>query len=170
MADELVDAVTATPAGPVTIGLGQSVDVTAEYTLNGPSTALPGTSIYTILWSESSSGVWASETTPTTQPDTPFTKTCPASVFPAVGEYTLRVNVLHSGSGLSVYSTLAPDITVHVARAREIEAELPDRTLTAGLPDRTVEAELPSRTVEAGLPSRTIEGELPNRTIEAGLG
>lgn len=170
MANELVGSVTATPTGPVTIGLGQSLDITARFTLNGPSGA---TLISRAMnWQKTAPGLPLSfdgETSPTE--DTDYTKTCSALVLNAVGTYTLRVQVY------SIYNTPPPfdqtvnsnDITVHVAGVREIDAELPERTATVGLPSRESEAELPLRSAEVGLPDRTNEAELPNRTATVGL-
>jgi len=168
MANELVGSVTATPTGPVTIGLGQTLDVTGRFTLNGPPPGSPTSSTYTLLWQKV--GVpasLASEIGATA--GTVYTKTIPAAQLP-IGTHQFKVegSVLYDPFDEQyVDSNL---ITVHVMReVREVEATLPDRTVTAGLESRTVDATLPSREVVAGLEPRTVDATLPARTVTAGV-
>lgn len=168
MAHELIQAVSVAPGGPVTIVVGQTLDLTAAILLNGPPPGSPTSSTYTLTWQKIGVPASLASQSPVT-PLTPYTKTIAAVHLP-VGVHEFKVNGYVLYDPFDEQDVDSDLVTVHVVReAREIEAELPDRTLTAGLPDRTVEGELPGRDVVAGLPSREVEGELPNRSVEAGL-
>lgn len=167
MANELVGSVTATPTGPVTIGLGQTLDISASFTLNGPPPGSPTSSTYTLLWQKVGLGAsLASESGASA--GTVYTKTISAVHLP-IGTHQFKVE------GAVLYDPFDEQyvdsnlITVHVAGVREIDAELPERTATVGLPSRESEAELPLRSAEVGLPDRTNEAELPNRSATVGL-
>lgn len=71
MAHELIDVVTATPTGPVEIGLGQSVNISASFTLDGPTDAT--VSIYGITWSNVTESVGFASQVPAL-PNTVYTK------------------------------------------------------------------------------------------------
>lgn len=171
MAHELIDVVTATPAGPVTIGVGQRLDIAASFTLNGPPTGSPTFSSYSLSWQRVGLPASLDSQAPAVA-GTVYTKTMGADRLP-VGTHQFKVQGIYinnSGQPDSFVLTDSNLITVHVMReAREVEANLPDRTVTAGLPSREVDASLPSREVVAGLESRTVDASLPARTVTAGV-
>lgn len=167
MANELIDAVTATPAGPVTIGLGQTLDITASFTLNGPPPGSPTSSTYSLTWQKVGVPASLALESPATA-GTPYTKTIAVSFLP-IGTHQFKVEANVQYDPFDEQYVDSNLITVHVTRAREIEAELPDREIVAGLPSRELEAELPSRDLTAGLPSRTLDAELPSRDLTAGM-
>lgn len=92
MAHELIASVTATPAGPITIGLGETVDITASYALNGANPNGPSTSLYSLGFlkaSPSPGSSWGAQI-PAVE-DTDYTKTCPTTTLNAVEKYELKV-------------------------------------------------------------------------------
>lgn len=138
MANELVDAVTATPAGPVTVGLGQSLDITGRFALNGPS---GGTLLSrSMAWLHLSPGAPFSfdfELSPIE--DTDYTKTCPASALDSIGAHVIRLQVFSIYDIPSQQTVASNDITVHVVAWREGEA--PDTTHTEGIATPTTMTE-----------------------------
>jgi hypothetical protein len=54
MAHEYIDAVSATPVGPITVQLGDSVDISASFTLDGPTGG--NASAYSLAWQKLSPG------------------------------------------------------------------------------------------------------------------
>jgi hypothetical protein len=174
MAHELIDSVTVSPLGPVTIGLGDAFDITASFSLNGPNPGNPTVSGYTLSWQRISPGApatFASESTPS--PDTDYTHTCSAAILNAVGDYVIRVEGYYFSDAAppNFEQSVDVDITVHVVEQphyREIEADAPDRTATAGLEARTADAAMPARTAVAGMEARSVDATLPSRSVVAG--
>lgn len=168
---ELIDAVTAAPIGPVTIGHGHALDITASFTLDGSSPGTPTTSTYTIQVSRVvSPGVYASifgtQVSPATA-GTDYTMTVPASELP-IGSRTFVATATLTTDAPHFQIVHSNEITVHVVPfVRAVEAELPDRNVTAGLPERSVDAEAPARSVTAAAPAREVEATAPARTATA---
>lgn len=156
MAHELIDSVTVDPAGPVTVTLGGSFDITASYSLNGPNPGNPTVSGYSLLFQRISPGAPISfDVVDNPLPDTDYTKTCPAAILAAVGAYVIRVEGYYFSDALppNFEQAVDVDITVNVVAAphyRDIEAEATERTAIAGVESRSVEATLPDRNVVAG--------------------
>lgn len=170
MANELVGSVTATPTGPVTIQVGQTIAFTMRYTLNGPPPGSPSASTYSLSLQKVSPSPPQSVGLPhiPAAANTDYETT--ADIFSSGGTYVLRARGYVQYTPFADQEVFSEDITVHVMReVREVEATLPDRTVTAGLESRTVEASLPSREVVAGLETRTVDATLPARTVTAGV-
>lgn len=119
MAHELIDVVTATPVGPVEIGIGQSVDISASFTLDGPTDAT--VSIYDIVWQNITDSVGFGSQIPAL-PNTIYTKTfTPASVGTKIVRCTATFNSdATPPNNLQVVN--ASDIVVVVKRFREEDA------------------------------------------------
>lgn len=165
MAHEWPTGCTSTPPGPLTVALGETVNVTAEYALNGPSPGSPTVSQYTIVWQQVGSGVYASQVNAVA--DTPYVRGWTA---PALGVYQLQAILLFSTDVQSLTPFPAQPIDVTVVRATpEVDAGLEDRTVVAGLEAREVEAGLPTRAVTAGMEAREVEASLPSRDVVSGM-
>jgi hypothetical protein len=122
VANELVDAVTATPAGPVDVRLGDGLDVTGRFTLDGPSGR--------ILVSRAMNFTHTSPGAPfsfgTESPviaDTDYTKTCSAASLNSIGEHTLVVNVVSTFDVPPQQTVESSEITVNVRRWVEDQPE-----------------------------------------------
>lgn len=140
MANELVDAVTATPTGPVTIGLGQTLDITASYTLNGPPTGSPTFSSYSLSWQRVGLPASLDSQAPAVA-GTVYTKTMGVAHLP-VGTHQFKVQGIYINNAGQPDSLVFVDsnlITVHVVAWREGEA--PDTTHTEGLATPTTMTE-----------------------------
>lgn len=160
MAHELIDAVTVYPEGPVTVGLGNTLDITASYTLNGPPVGSPTASSYSLAWQKVSPGAPTSwDTEDPAAAATDYTKTCPTSVLSAVGTYVLRVSALYIND-VPFQDTVDVDITVHVVPWRELEAL--DTTHTEGQATPTTVTE------GAATPTTVTEGQATATTVTEG--
>lgn len=90
MAHELIDSVTATPTGPITVALGGTVDITASFTLNGPNPGSPTVSLYSLAWTYPAGSLSIANESPAAH-DTDYTHTVPTSILSALGNYDIVV-------------------------------------------------------------------------------
>jgi hypothetical protein len=116
MAHELIASVTAAgpSPSPITIGLGETVDITASYALNGPNPNGPSTSDYSLVFTRvfpPPGHTWDSQDPAVA--DTDYTKTWANAALNKVGKYILRV-VGTCLTDVDITSVNSNDIIVHV--------------------------------------------------------
>lgn len=160
MAHELIDTVTATPTGPLTIPVGQTVAVTMRYTLNGPPSGSPSASTYSLTLQKVSPGLPFS-IAPSHSPaaaNTDYETT--ANIFSSGGTYVLRARGHVQYTPFADQEVFSEDITVFVTDIAELQA-------TPGTID---EGQGVTTTVTEGQPTATTvtEGQAVTTTVTEG--
>jgi hypothetical protein len=119
VANELIGVVTAAPAGPLVVGLGNTLDIVGSFTLNGPS----GATVLSqdMAWEKIAPGApltWATQSTVVN--DTNYTKSFdPQALGLAAGTYTIRVSVTQILDTPAINTTDSNEITVKVQPWKE---------------------------------------------------
>lgn len=122
MAHELIDAVTATPTGPLTIPVGQTVSVTMRYTLNGSPPGSPSSSTYSLVLLKVSPGSPASIGLPHIPASANTDYETTADIFSSGGAYILKARGYVQYVPADSQEVFSEDIEVFVTDIAELQA------------------------------------------------
>lgn len=144
---KMPQATTIAPVGPITVGLGQAVDVIGQYSENGDDPSNPDVHTTNMVWLQVGVGQFGSKSN--VEPNTPYSRSWVAT---QLGAAQIQVITYYSSSGTPLTPYPSPVLSVNVINVRAVgDADLPPREADVDLPAREGDVVLPSRKGDATL-------------------